>query len=237
MKSSITFEKKNKKYAMKAVPLYPNKAPIKLKINLDDMPHSVYRKVLVPEDVNMMQMHYIVQIAMGWKFAHLFQFCDKKYEATTIASIPVEEDDFPYFGGRAKESKADQVKLKEDFELLYGRKPFWYWYDFGDDWWHRITFQKPTKKELELFAGIPVCVGAFGACPPEDVGGPWGYQGFLDTIQNKKHPEYAEMREWMGMSRSEKYDAEFVDLESINNFLSEFRSGQDWDIRADQYYD
>jgi hypothetical protein len=164
---------------MKTIPIYPTKDPIKLKINLENMPHTVYRKVLVPEDINMLQLHFIVQIAMGWEFAHLFQFRDKRTAATFIASIPLEEDDFAFFAPRSKESKADEIKLKDHSQLANEAKPFWYWYDFGDDWWHKITFQKPSKKDREIFTGAPVCVEACGACPPEDVGGAWGYSVFL----------------------------------------------------------
>ena len=208
---------------------------VKLKINLENMPHAVYRRVLVPEDINMLQLHFIVQIAMGWEFAHLFQFCDKRSAPTIIASIPMEEDDLSFFG-RTKESKADEIKLKDHFQLANEAKPFWYWYDFGDDWWHKITFQKPTKKDLKIFAGTHLCVDASGACPPEDVGGPWGYYDFLEIIHNKKHPEHQEMREWIGISSREKYDTEYVSLESINRNLAEYRKLPEWDITAGKYF-
>jgi hypothetical protein len=79
-------------------------------------------------------------------------------------------------------------------------------YDFGGDWWHKITFQKPTKKDRDIFKGLPVCVEAFGTCPPENVGGPWGYSDFLTIIFNKKHPDHRELREWIGLSAREKYE-------------------------------
>ncbi len=221
---------------MKTIPIYGPEDPIKLKINLENMPHSVFRRILVPADINMLQLHFVVQIAMGWEFAHLFQFRDKKFEANIIATIPMEEDDFPFFNRRTEESKADEIQLKDHFLLANQGKPFWYWYDFGDDWWHKITFQKPTKKDRESFSGIPVCVEAFGACPPEDVGGPWGYADFLTVIHNSKHPEHKEMREWAGLSSREKYETEFVDLNQINENLREYRTLPEWDITADQYF-
>ena len=75
--------------------------PIKIKVNLENMPHKVFRRILVPEDINMMQLHYVVQIAMGWKFAHLFQFSEKRNQPSIIVKIPY-EDEFDDFKELAK---------------------------------------------------------------------------------------------------------------------------------------
>ncbi|ABQ30022.1 IS1096 element passenger TnpR family protein [Acidiphilium cryptum] len=41
----------------------------------------------------------------------------------------------------------------------------------------------------------PCLVEATGRCPPEDVGGPWGYREFLDVIADPDHEEHAEQLE------------------------------------------
>lgn len=206
------------------------KEPIKLKINLENMPHSVFRRVLVPEDLNMMQLHAIIQIAMGWNFAHLFQFMDSRNNPTIKVTDNDEDagNDLPLFFRGPKSVFAEEVTLKNEFLLNREGKSFWYLYDFGDDWYHKISFQKPTKKDLALFTGAPVCIEAFGACPPEDVGGPWGYAHFLLATEDKKHPQHRKLKEWAGLSAREKYDPEYVDIENINeNLLSLFQS-PDW---------
>ncbi len=217
---------------MKTIPLHP--PPLKLKINLENMPHSIYRRVLVPENINMLQLHFIIQVTMGWEFAHLFQFQDKQYDPSFVANIPYDDDNF--FARHFDAYPADNVMLQESFEMAGQRKPFWYWYDFGDDWWHRITFQKPTKKDLQVWKGSPLCVEACGACPPEDVGGPWGYAEFLEIITNKKHPEHMEMREWMGLSSREKYDPDTVDLTAINEALEGLFYSGDWSLSTADYF-
>lgn len=198
--------------------------PLKLQITLENMPHSVYRKVLVPEDINMLELHYVIQVAMGWSNSHLFQFQDKQNAPSLTVHAPGESDDIDFFafGRRAEWMDAEEALLKEDFLEATGGKPFWYWYDFGDDWWHKITFQKPSKKDLASYLGKPLCIDAFGACPPEDVGGPWGYAEWLEIIINKKHPQHAEMRDWAGLSPRQKYDPDAVNLEDINAQLSYF---------------
>ena len=44
----------------------------------------------------------------------------------------------------------------------------------------------------------PFLIDATGRCPPEDVGGPWGYAEFLEAISDPKHESHAEMVQWIG---------------------------------------
>jgi hypothetical protein len=53
------------------------------------------------------------------------------------------------------------------------------------------------------------------ACPPEDCGGTWGYQNFLEIIQDPEHPEHEEMLEWVGGS----FDPEDAELDEANQQL------------------
>lgn len=216
---------------MKIVQLPVTRTPIKLKINLENMPLPVYRRILVPQSINMMQLHFVIQIAMGWEFAHLFQFSDKIFRGTLDIKIPY-DDDFDFANNTVKPEKAS---LKSVFQIERNAKPFYYEYDFGDGWIHKITFQKPTKKELETFAGFPICADASGACPPEDIGGPWGYENFLNIIHDKKHPEYKEYREWLDLAPKEQYDEEYVDLEQINEGLEGLYNSTDWNMTSDDY--
>jgi hypothetical protein len=57
---------------------------------------------------------------------------------------------------------------------------FTYEYDFGDSWIHEILFE--GSSEPGKAKEYPLCVKGAGACPPEDVGGIWGYYDFLETI-------------------------------------------------------
>ena len=41
-------------------------------------------------------------------------------------------------------------------------------------------------------------MGGERACPPEDVGGAWGYADFLEAISDRKHEQHKELREWSG---------------------------------------
>ena len=95
-----------------------------------------------------------------------------------------------------------------------------YAYDFGDNWRHSVVLEKillsdaPTK---------PVCVAGERRCPPEDVGGPSGYQEFLEVIFQPGHEEFSHFRGWAGG----KFHAEEFDLKAVNGILERMR----WPVR------
>ena len=70
-----------------------------------------------------------------------------------------------------------------------------YLYDFGDGWEHIVELEKILPFNIE--AGLPLCIDGGRTCPPEDVGGPPGYEMFQEAIADKSHPNHAEIMEWM----------------------------------------
>lgn len=199
----------------KIIPLHSN--PIKIKIDLEDMPFKIYRKLIIPSNITMADLHLVIQIAMGWENYHLFQFSDKKFDSTITVQSDIEEEDF------FDEYKDDMISAEDltlaEFLTHTNGKSFWYWYDFGDDWWHKISIQKLNKTEINSFKATPICTEAAGGCPPEDVGGAWGFEEFVKAINDPKNPQYKEFRAWMGMKPREKYDFEEIDVEHINHNL------------------
>ncbi len=47
------------------------------------------------------------------------------------------------------------------------------------------------------------------ACLSEDCSGPWRYMELRDTLNNPKHPEYEDMREWMNMGEDDTRNSIF----------------------------
>jgi len=60
---------------------------------------------------------------------------------------------------------------------------------------------------------------ATGACPPEDVGGIWGYYDFLDAIQDPNHPEHDDFLQWIG---EDEFDPKAYNLKETNKLLLEY---------------
>ncbi|KEO75458.1 hypothetical protein EL17_00980 [Anditalea andensis] len=203
-------------------------APLKIKVELKSVPHPVTRIILVPENITMLQLHLTIQLCMGWWGNHLFQFMDYKNDPTIIASFA---NDPEYFYDGMEEKEAHKVKLKKAFFEMREARPFWYWYDFGDDWWHHIRFLKPSKRDMAIFElqeGSPTCVEAIGTCPPEDVGGVRGYEEFCKAVNDPKHPEYESFREWADIAEGSVYDFEQVDIFQINEELETYFESKSW---------
>jgi hypothetical protein len=177
-----------------------------LKITLQDIDPEVWRRVLVPSQVTLFDLHNVIQIAMGWEDSHLHDFTIKKQRYA-----PPSQDDFETPADETATTLADAVRPRSKFE---------YHYDFGDDWNHVILVEKVVKDDSVL---IPVCVDGERACPPEDSGGPWGYQQRLDALANPddEDEESEDLREWIG----EDYDPELFDKDAVNRELKRvFRS-------------
>ncbi|WP_051229564.1 plasmid pRiA4b ORF-3 family protein [Paludibacterium yongneupense] len=100
-----------------------------------------------------------------------------------------------------------RVTLKK---ALGGTRKFDYLYDFGDGWQHTIKIRKTMPGDPGL--KLPLCTGGENACPPEDVGGPCGYEEFLEAIRDPRHEEHEAMLAWCGG----EFDPGYFDLAAVD---------------------
>ena len=94
-----------------------------------------------------------------------------------------------------------------------GVSRFRYEYDFGDDWQHELEVVKIGPPEPDQW--YPTCLAGERACPPEDVGGVFGYAEFLEAIADPKHEEHDSCLTWIGG----EFDPEAFDLKETNWLL------------------
>jgi hypothetical protein len=155
-----------------------------LKITLDDVEPAVMRRVEVPLTIRLDRLHLVLQAALGWTNSHLYEF-----RARDIGwGMPD-----PDFGdGPLDARKARLVDVLEDV----GVKSLKYLYDFGDGWEHTVRIERVTDAVPAMT--YPRLIEATGRCPPEDVGGPWGYTEFLAAIADPDHEEHDETLTWIG---------------------------------------
>ena len=166
----------------------------------------------MPEQFTFLRFHNVIQTAFGWDDYHLLQFSPKGYGSFPIINITAPEDDFMF----RNENTLDARKSKLADIFTVPKQKYTYIYDFGDDWKHQILLEKITDEKL-LHAA---CTDGKGACPPEDCGGPWGYENLKMILNDPKDPEHAEMKEWLGLSKKQKWDAEVFDLEKTNDLVA-----------------
>ncbi len=102
---------------------------------------------------------------------------------------------------------------------------FVYLYDFGDRWEHDIVVERILLHEKDV--DYARCLDGRRACPPEDVGGVWGYADSVKAIRNPRHPEHDEMLAWAGG----QFDPEEFDLNAVNGMLSVFQSTLAYRVR------
>lgn len=71
-----------------------------------------------------------------------------------------------------------------------------YFYDFGDNWKHKIKIGKISDLlPGELYTRL---TDIAGRCPQEDVGGAPGYEEFRIAMADPTHPEHDDLRAWYG---------------------------------------
>ena len=171
---------------------------LQFKITLVESRPPIWRRIQV-QDCTLDKLHEHIQSAMGWTNSHLhdFQINGKRYCDPQLLDDGF--DDVECFD-------STKTMLSEILPATGKRFAFTYQYDFGDSWEHEVVFE--GNPPIDLPVKYPVCVEGERACPPEDIGGIWGYPEFIKIIVNPKHPEHKYYLECCGGSFSpEQFDA------------------------------
>jgi Plasmid pRiA4b ORF-3-like protein len=202
---------------LKPVPIY------QLKVWLQGISPMVWRRLLVRSDSTIADLHYTIQIAIGWSDVHLNRF-------------HIHGQDFGVYhdGGISFSDNPEKVLLS-----AFGfrtRERFLYEYDFGDEWLHEVRIEK--RLPLNPKKTYPVCIDGKHAAPPEDFGGAQAYMqmrqelkyrsvfgdnGIDDDFDDENDPEY---------ERSEKdqpFDPDVFSRREVNARLRQYTKGdRDW---------
>lgn len=175
---------------------------VQLKIRLLLENHEVWRRIIVPLDITFQRLHKILQIVFQWQDYHLHEFAvyngDNPLVTLVCSSESFEyEDEIPMI--------LETEKRLNDYIPLYSR--IIYTYDLGDNWEHEIIVEKMIDAYDKNY---PECIEGQGNTPPEDVGGEYGYDEFLQAISNPNHPEHQDMLNWGKMQHYQDFSLEFA---------------------------
>jgi hypothetical protein len=179
-----------------------------LKISLKGAKPPIWRRILIPSSMELIDLHHAIQATMGWYNCHLYQF---KQGHNYFQPNPD-----PEFMGFGRFENVDSTGIRIGNLLQSEKDKIDYEYDFGDSWEHTVLLEKIL--EPEEGKPYPVCIKGKRTCPPEDCGGIWGYYNLLDLLGNPKNEEHEGMFEWIGG----KIDPETFDLDEANARLKHY---------------
>lgn len=174
----------------------------RVRVTLIDVDPPVWREVLVPGDLTLRDLHEVLQIILGWNDSHLhlFEYGGRKwsnpeFELDVEAEMETEDE--------------GATTLRKLFSTRKARAH--YEYDFGDNWQHVLEVEPATQP-----VPIPRCTRGARACPPDDVGGTYGYGEFLEAIADPGHESHDDMLTWVGGA----FDPEAFDAAQVNRELA-----------------
>jgi hypothetical protein len=147
------------------VPLY------QLKITLRDSRPPIWRRIIVPANIKLSRLHYVLQSVMPWTNSHLHLF----------------EADGACYGDLTM--GVDPETLDEKRHTLAAiaagtNSTFVYEYDFGDGWEHIVVVEKVLPVDSTFKRAV--CLAGKNACPPDDCGGMPGYYEMLKEWDAKR---------------------------------------------------
>ncbi|GBE40931.1 plasmid pRiA4b ORF-3-like protein [bacterium BMS3Bbin09] len=174
------------------------------KVALKNIKPLIWRRIQVEDTCTFWDLHVAIQDSMGWTDSHLhhFEILNPESDRKEEIGIPDEDEISGKILAGWKKKIADYFTENNDLAE--------YIYDYGDDWEHVVKLEKIL--EHAEGAMYPVCIDGERTCPPEDCGGIWGYEEFLEAIIDPAHERHEELLEWVGGD----FDPEHFEIKDIH---------------------
>ncbi len=193
----------------------------RLSVEIDDVTPRVVRCVEVPLDIRLDDLHFVLQIAIGWQNGHPFEFRIGD-QAWGLRDRDLETNPLP----------AEQATLAD---ILARGDMFKYDYVLGEDWEHTVRLLSRSAARTGM--RYPHLVSAEGRCPPADIGGPIGYETYLRSIADPASVNHAEMLDF----DAPDFDPNIVDeaalranLASLSRYLGRKTVSRHPEVRAER---
>ena len=206
-----------------------------IRIKLNNAPVNIWRELVVPSNITLELLAFVLIDAMGWKHEHLYQFKGKN-DVFYVNSRQLKEQEDSFFGffSRSEHKNSEKTSLEMVLQPKAASKReqsdasissteqeqarpnikgerLKFEYDFGDSWEHDL-WVKGARDYAPNEEPVIKLLKAHGECPPEDCGGVWGYAELLELNKKKrKSAEDKERLEWYDIPKD--YDPEDCDLE------------------------
>lgn len=177
----------------------------------------VWRTLELACDLNLAELHDVLQVAFGWTDSHLHgfvagpEFYSKEAERYLC---PFDEEEGEDDGVPEAQVRLDEVLAEPGDTLSYA-------YDYGDDWQHLVTLEAAAPREN----GAPraVCTGGERDGPAEDCGGSHSYELIAAAVDSRRPDHVAARLEFAEIYGDEVDPADFrttpFDIDEINTAL------------------
>lgn len=165
----------------------------------------IWRQLQSPSDIRLDRFHQVLGAAMGWENSHLHVF-----------ERGPERYGFP----------DPELDIRDDRQVTLGAlltlpgDRLLYEYDFGDSWEHDIVLEAVAPGD----ASGARCIAGVGRCPPEDVGGIYGYMSLRQVLASPGGTGHQEALDWLGLDRAAEFDAAAFSVEDANHAIARMLS-------------
>jgi hypothetical protein len=173
-----------------------------IKVSLFGAEPPIWRRLELPGDTSLAELHHVIQLAFGWEDSHLHVF------ETLYGDFGVADRELGY--------RAEKPVTLEQVAPGVGDR-MQYTYDFGDSWEHDIVVEELLDRQPVAY---PRCTAGERAAPPEDCGGVWGYGALVDVIGDPTHPEHAERLDWLGLESADDFQPARFDPAEVTRALT-----------------
>ena len=146
---------------------------VDLKIPLMLIEPVIWRLIRLSEKASLLDVHYVIQHACGWKKSHLFIL---QIKSMVFVNDPCCEED-------AFQVQSAAVAILEDLvsKRISVREEIFFPNDLGDEWEHENEIVN-IDDSVGDFSGA-VCMDGARTFPPEDIGGEPGYLVFAPSTR------------------------------------------------------
>jgi hypothetical protein len=187
------------------MPQPPPQVTLQLHLELQEVTPVVWRRILVPSGPRLDRLADMLIAAMGWTNSHLhcFNVAGKRF-------------------GMMFEVRPDDEIDEHSVTVLQALREvdrFEFDYDFGDGWTLDVTVEAAIESTFGLKHAV--CLDGANACPPDDSGGPGGFEYFLEALANPNHEEHEDYVRWNG---GPSFDRTKFDLATANSLLQKVRT-------------
>ena len=173
----------------------------RLAVEIDDVEPRVRRVVEVPLDIRLDDLHFVLQIAIGWQNGHPFEF------RVGDAAWTLQDRDLATTAAAAERATLADILARGD--------TFKYDYVLGEDWEHTVTLT--ARGTAVPGVRYPQLIAAEGRCPPADIGGPIGYETYLRSIADPNSVDHEAMLDF----DAPDFDPAVVDIATLRGNLAE----------------